>query len=87
MGNSNTVIIVHESLSLNMWHNKTMPTLAVAAICPKAQIIDLALHQFDEQFFWTDVQRAFCEEESSEMAAERKLWDRTTPDGLAKEPW
>jgi hypothetical protein len=53
----------------------------------KAQVIEEALQLLEERIFWNEVHDAFAGGESEEMAAERELWDSTSNDGLAGEPW
>ena len=67
--------------------NRLLTGLAHRLSRPKAQVIELALRQFEDRFFWADVQNAFSETESPEAAVEREIWDSTTADGLAKERW
>ena len=67
--------------------NRLLTGLAQRLSPPRAQVIELALRQFDDRFFWADVQKAFSEEETPEMTAERGLWNRTASDGIAAERW
>jgi predicted transcriptional regulator len=67
--------------------NRLLTGLAQRLSRPKAQVIELALRQLDDRFLWADVQKAFSEEETPEMIAEREIWDRTSSDGIAAERW
>jgi predicted transcriptional regulator len=78
---------VASNLRITLDANRILTGLAERLSRPKAQVIELALRQFDDRLFWADVQKAFAEGESPEMAAERELWDTATPDGLAREHW
>ena len=78
---------VISSVRITPGANDLLNRLAVKLCQPKALVIEEALQTLEERVFWREVQEAFARAESTEMRAERELWDSTTNDGLAGERW
>jgi predicted transcriptional regulator len=74
------------SVRITATANALLSALAGKTGKSKAQIVEEALHDWEDRMFWTEVQQSFAASaESAELRAERELWDSTVPDGLANE--
>lgn len=75
---------VATSVRVNRDAFETLERLSARTKQAKAEIIELALRELEDRMFWQEVHDAYAQPESEEMKEERKRWDRTTGDGLAR---
>ena len=75
------------SVRITATANALLSDLAAQTGKPKAQIVEDALHHWEDTVFWAAVQSAFAgARESVELRAERELWECTVRDGLEPHP-
>jgi Arc/MetJ-type ribon-helix-helix transcriptional regulator len=75
---------VATSVRVNRHAHSLLEDLCSKTKQSKAELIERALRDLEERMFWQEVHDAFAKPETSEMRAERALWDRTASDGFGK---
>lgn len=77
---------VATSVRITAASNALLTALSGRTGKPKAQIVEEALHDWEERAFWSEVQSSFASTpETAELREERQLWDQTVGDGLVME--